>query len=86
MGREGSPAAPGAAKGQRIDAAQISLARPDALARDERAMQAVIARYAQGQMRIPNVVKVRGCRHSLASLVFSLTAGGPNDRPPMRTK
>jgi len=43
MGREGSPAAPGAAKAQRVDAAQIALARPDALARDERAMQAVIA-------------------------------------------
>jgi hypothetical protein len=46
----------------------------------------VIARYAEWQMRVPNVVKVRGCRHSLASLVFSRTAGGPHDRPVMRTK
>jgi hypothetical protein len=43
MSRERSPAALGAAKTQRIDASQIALARPDALARDERAMQAVIA-------------------------------------------
>jgi hypothetical protein len=50
MRRERPPAASGAAKGQRIDAAHIALTRPDALARDERAMQAVIARYAQRQM------------------------------------
>jgi len=43
MSRERSPAAPGAAKAQRIDAAQIALARADALARDEPAMQAMIA-------------------------------------------
>jgi hypothetical protein len=41
MGRERSPAALGAAKAQRIDAAQIGLARADALARAKRAMQAV---------------------------------------------
>jgi hypothetical protein len=43
---ERPPTALGAAKGQRIDAAHIALACSDALARDERAMQAVIARYA----------------------------------------
>jgi hypothetical protein len=74
----------GKAKMEVVDAVELAAAPLAVDARDflveaapERARQAVIARYAQGQMRVPNVVKVRGCRHSPRLTDFPLTAGGP---------
>ena len=56
------PFALGAAELERIDAAQVSLARADALSRNERPMLAVLARNTQRLMGFPDVVKVRGWR------------------------
>lgn len=56
------PLALGAPELERVDAAQVALARADALARNERPMLAVLARNAQRLMRFPDVVKVRGKR------------------------
>jgi hypothetical protein len=57
------PLALGAAELERIDAAQVALARADALSRNERPMLAVLARDAQRLMGFPDVVKVRGWRN-----------------------
>lgn len=57
------PLALGATKRERIDAAQVALARADALSRNERPMLAVLARNAQWLMGFPHVVKVRGWRN-----------------------
>jgi hypothetical protein len=56
------PLALGAPELERIDAAQVALARADALSRNERPVLAVLARNAQRLMGFPHVVKVRGWR------------------------
>ena len=56
------PLALGATELERIDAAQVALARADALSRNERPMLAVLACNAQRLMGLPDVVKVRGWR------------------------
>jgi len=56
------PLALGAAELERVDAAQVALARADALSRNERPKLAVLASNAQRLMGFPDVVKVRGWR------------------------
>jgi hypothetical protein len=53
------PLALGAPELERIDAAQVALARADAPSRNERPMLAVLARNTQRLMGFPDVVKVR---------------------------
>jgi hypothetical protein len=57
------PHALGAPELERVDAAQVALARVDALARDERPMLAVLASDTQRLMGFPDVVKVRGWKN-----------------------
>jgi hypothetical protein len=56
------PLALGAPELERVDAAQVAMARADALTCNERPMLAVLARNAQRLMGFPDVVKVRGWR------------------------
>jgi len=61
--REFAPSAMAADEAERVDASQIALVGADAVVLDERSMQAVIARDAERQMAVPDVMKVRGGRH-----------------------
>ena len=56
------PLALAASELERVDAAQVALARADALARNKRSMLAVLASDTQRLMGFPDVVKVRGWR------------------------
>jgi hypothetical protein len=56
------PLAPGAPELERVDAAQVALARADALARNKCSMLAVLASDTQRLMGFPDVVEVRGLR------------------------
>jgi hypothetical protein len=62
-------AALGATQRQRVEALQAAFACTDAVRRDEGAVQAMIARDAEGQMALPNVMKVRRGRHLPFSFV-----------------
>ena len=69
--REISMAALGATERQRIEALQAAFACADAVVLDEGAVQAMIARDAERQMAVPNVMKVRRGRHWSLSFVVS---------------
>ena len=67
--REVSMAALGATERQRIEALQRRLRVRRCGRLDEGAVQAMIARDAEGQMAVPDVMKVRGGRHRSLSFV-----------------
>jgi hypothetical protein len=62
-------AALSATERQRVEALQAAFACADAVRLDEGAVQAMIARDAERQMAVPNVMKVRRGRHWRLSFV-----------------
>ena len=64
-------AALSATERQRVEALQAAFVCANAVVLNESAVQAMIARHAEWQMAVPNVMNVHGRRHrSLSSLVW----------------